>query len=88
MGLAGGTRVIRNVIGNVPHDPQAELKVMVHSAYQSPNQEAAEMIAKDLLERYQDLFPSAMKSSHRRSGSLLVLHAALRRVIPIQHHHA
>ena len=53
---------IRNVIGKVPDDTQAELKAMVHSAYYAPNREVAEMIAKDLLERYQDQYPSAMKS--------------------------
>ena len=53
---------IRNVIDKVPKDAQAELKAMVHSAYYAPNREVAEMIAKDLLERYQDQYPSAMKS--------------------------
>jgi transposase-like protein len=53
---------VRIVIGKVPDDTQAELKAMVHSAYYAPNREVAEMIAKDLLECYQDQYPSAMKS--------------------------
>ncbi len=53
---------IRNVVDKVPDDTRAELKAMVHSAYYAPNREVAEMIAKDLLERYQDQYPSAMKS--------------------------
>jgi len=53
---------IRNVIGKVPDNTQAEIKAMVHGAYYAPNREVAEIIAKDLLKRYQDRYPSAMKS--------------------------
>lgn len=53
---------IRNVIDKVPEHAKAEVKAMVKSAYYAPNREVAEMIAKDLLERYQDLYPSAMKA--------------------------
>ncbi len=53
---------IRNVIGKVPDNTQAEIKAIVHGAYYAPNREVAEMIAKDLLNRYQDRYPSAMKS--------------------------
>jgi len=53
---------IRNVIDKVPDNVREEVKAMVHSAYYAPNREVAEMIAKDLLQRYQDLYPSAMKS--------------------------
>jgi putative transposase len=53
---------IRNVIDKVPDNAQAEVKAMVHSAYYAPNREIAEMVSKDLLGRYQDLYPSAMKS--------------------------
>ena len=53
---------IRNVIGKVPDYTQAEIKALVHGAYYAPNRKVAEMIAKDLLNRYQDRYPSAMKS--------------------------
>ena len=53
---------IRNVIDKVPDNARAEVKAMVHSTYYAPNRDVAEMIAKDLLERYQDQYPSAIKS--------------------------
>lgn len=53
---------IRNVVDKVPENAREEVKAMVHSAYYAPNREVGEMIAKDLLQRYQDLYPSAMKS--------------------------
>jgi transposase-like protein len=53
---------IRNVVDKVPDNAREEVKAMVHSTYYAPNQEVGEMIAKDLLQRYQDLYPSAMKS--------------------------
>jgi putative transposase len=53
---------MRNVIDKVPDHASAEVKAMVKSAYYAPNREVAEMIAKDLMDRYQDLYPSAMKA--------------------------
>jgi putative transposase len=53
---------IRNVIDKVPDNAREEVKAIVHSAYYAPNRDVAEMIAKDLLDRYQDLYPSAMKA--------------------------
>lgn len=53
---------IRNVVDKVPDNAREEVKAMVHSTYYAPNREVGEMIAKDLLQRYQDLYPSAMKS--------------------------
>jgi transposase-like protein len=53
---------MRNVIDKVPDHARVEVKSMVKSAYYAPNREVAEMIAKDLLDRYQDLYPSAMKA--------------------------
>lgn len=53
---------MRNVLAKVPDYDHDEVKAMVKSAYYAPNREVAEMIASDLLERYQDKYPSAMKS--------------------------
>lgn len=53
---------IRNVIDKVPDHARAEVKSMVKSAYYAPNRDVAEMIAQDLLQRYQDLYPSAVKA--------------------------
>ena len=53
---------IRNVIDKVLDNAGEEVKAMVHSTYYAPNREVGEMIAKDLQQRYQDQYPSAMKS--------------------------
>jgi putative transposase len=53
---------VKNVVDKVPESARAEVKAAVNSAYRAPNQEIAEMIASDVLKRYQDLYPSAMKS--------------------------
>ncbi len=52
----------RNVIGKVPDHARAEVKAAVQAAYYAPSQEVARMIAADVLETYQALYPSAMKS--------------------------
>lgn len=52
----------RNVIGKVPDPARAEIKAAVQAAYYAPNQDVAEMIAADVLEKYQQPYPSAMKS--------------------------
>jgi len=53
---------MRNVIDKIPDNARAEVKAMVHSAYYAPNRDVAEMVAKDMLDRYQGLYPSAIKS--------------------------
>lgn len=50
------------MVDKVPESARAEVKAAVNSAYRAPNQDIAEMIASDVLKRYQDLYPSAMKS--------------------------
>jgi putative transposase len=52
----------RNVTDKVPDSARAEVKVAVQAAYYAPNQEVARMIAADVLETYQALYPSAMRS--------------------------
>jgi putative transposase len=52
----------RNVTDKVPDSARAEVKAAVQAAYYAPNQEVARMIAADVLETYQALYPSAMKS--------------------------
>jgi len=52
----------RNVTNKVPDSARAEVKAAVQAAYYAPNQEVARMIAADVLETYQALYPSAMKS--------------------------
>lgn len=53
---------MRNVLDKVPDHDHAEVKAMVKSAYYAPNREVAEMIASELLDRYQDEYHSAMKA--------------------------
>jgi len=53
---------IRNVLGKVPESAQQEVKAAVQAAYYAPDQEVAEMIAAGVLNKYQALYPAAMKS--------------------------
>ncbi|GMR09686.1 MAG: hypothetical protein BMS9Abin28_0506 [Anaerolineae bacterium] len=53
---------IRNVIDKVPDGTKADVKAMAQSAYYAPNRQVGEMFAQDLLDRYQDQYPSAMKA--------------------------
>jgi len=52
----------RNVLDKVPDSARADVKAMVQAAYYAPNQEVARMIAAEVLEAYQDQYPSAMRS--------------------------
>ena len=53
---------IRNVLGKVPDSARQEVKAAVQAAYYAPTQEVAEMIAAQVLNNYQSLYPAAMKS--------------------------
>jgi putative transposase len=53
---------IRNVLGKVPDSAHQEVKAAVQAAYYAPDQEVAEMIAAQVLDKYQALYPAAMKS--------------------------
>ena len=53
---------VRNVIDKVPESAWPEVKAAVRAAYYAPTQEVAEMIAADVLQKYQKSYPSAMKS--------------------------
>jgi len=53
---------IRNVLGKVPESAYQEIKAAVQAAYYAPDQEVAEMIAAQVLDTYQALYPAAMKS--------------------------
>lgn len=52
----------RNVLDKVPDSARADVKAMIQAAYYAPNQEVARMIAAEVLEAYQDQYPSAMRS--------------------------
>jgi putative transposase len=52
----------RNITDKVPEQAREAVKAAVQSAYYAPNQQIAEMIAADVLERYQEEYPSAMTS--------------------------
>ncbi len=56
------THKVQNVVDKVPENVRAEVKAAINSSYRAPNREIAEMITTDVLERYQELYPSAMKS--------------------------
>ena len=51
-----------NVLDKVPDSVRAEVKAMIQAAYYAPNQEVARMMDAKVLETYQTLYPSAMKS--------------------------
>jgi transposase-like protein len=53
---------VRNVTDKVPESARQEVKAAVQAAYYAPNQEVAAMVAADVLQKYQGLYPSAMKS--------------------------
>jgi transposase-like protein len=53
---------VLNVIDKVPESEREEVKALVNSAYKAPNRKVAEMIAQDLLVRYSDRYPAAMKA--------------------------
>jgi len=53
---------IRNVLGKVPDNAHQEVKAAVQAAYYAPDQQVAEMIAAQVLDNYQALYPAAMKS--------------------------
>lgn len=53
---------IRNVTDKVPRKSREEIKAEVKAAYYAPNREIADMIAAEVLKKYKDSYPSAMKS--------------------------
>ncbi len=52
----------RNVLEKVAEVDQPEVKAAVRAAYYAPTREVAELAAADVLRRYQDRYPSAMRS--------------------------
>jgi len=52
----------RNVTDKVPQAVRDEVKNAVRAAYYAPNRQVAEMIAADVLETYQGVYPAAMRS--------------------------
>lgn len=53
---------MQNILAKVPDSAQPEVKAEVRAAYQAPNVEVAELVAARVLEKYAELYPSAMKS--------------------------
>jgi len=53
---------MRNILAKVPLSARAEVKAAMQAAYYAPHREIAELAAENLLKRYQDLYPSAMRS--------------------------
>ena len=53
---------VRNVTDKVPDSARTEVKAAVQATYYAPTQEVAQMVAADVLKRYQGTYPSAMKS--------------------------
>ena len=53
---------LRNVLDKVPDKARPEVKAAVQAAYYAPNQDVAEMMASQVLDTYQDIYPAAMKS--------------------------
>ncbi len=53
---------IRNVLDKVSDQDREEVRAMVQSAWYAPNRKIGEMIATDVLSRFQEEYPAAMKS--------------------------
>jgi putative transposase len=53
---------MRNVTDKVPDHTHADVKAAAQAVYYAPNREVAELVAADVLTKYQQLYPSAMKS--------------------------
>lgn len=53
---------VRNISNKAPQRIKEEIKAEVKAAYHAPNREIADMIAAEVLQKYQDVYPSAMKS--------------------------
>ncbi len=52
----------RNALDKVPDSARDEVKAMIQASYYAPNQDAARMIAAEVLETYQDRYPATMRS--------------------------
>jgi putative transposase len=52
----------RNITDKVPESVREAVKAAVQGAYYAPNRQIAQMVAADVLETYQDEYPSAMAS--------------------------
>jgi transposase-like protein len=53
---------MRNIVGKLPSEAIAEVKVHVDAVYRAPSYEAGQKLATEVLGKYQDLYPSAMKA--------------------------
>jgi len=53
---------VRNITNKVPQRIREEIKAEVKAVYYAPNREIADMIAAKVLQKYQDIYPTAMKS--------------------------
>jgi len=53
---------VRNVVDKVSDNRRDEIKAAVQAAYHTPDEVVAEMVAADVLKKYQERYPSAMKA--------------------------
>jgi len=53
---------VRNVVDKVSDNRRDEIKAAVQAAYHAPDEVVAEMVAADVLKKYQERYPSAMKA--------------------------
>lgn len=71
---------MRNVLDKVPDDARPEVKAFLQTVREAPTHEAGEQAAAEVLERFKDRFPSAMRSF---SDDLQASLAHLR--VPVRH---
>ena len=53
---------MRNIVAKLPSEAVPELKAHIDAVYRAPTYEAGQKLATEVLEKYRDLYPSAMKA--------------------------
>jgi putative transposase len=53
---------IRNIVAKLPSEAISEVKAHLRSVFEAPTHEAGQKRAREVLEKYQELYPSAMKT--------------------------
>jgi putative transposase len=53
---------MRNIVAKLPSEAVPEVKAHIDAAYRAPTYEAGQKLATEVLEKYRDLYPSAMKA--------------------------
>jgi transposase-like protein len=63
---------MRNIVAKLPSEAVPEVKSHIDAVYRAPTYEAGQKLATEVLEKYRDLYPSAMKTFSEDLESCLV----------------